>query len=137
MLIGGALAVAAAAGTAFWQSRPADDGSAPDAPVALVQVRVPELTPLEKEGQAVFQANCAVCHGDLADGRSDLGPPLVHKIYEPGHHGDATFYLAAANGVRAHHWTFGNMPPLKEVSQEDVRKIIAFVRRLQRANGIH
>ncbi len=59
-------------------------------------------------------------------------PPLVHKIYEPGHHADGAFLLAVSRGVRAHHWPFGDMPPVDGVSQEDVQKIVAYVRALQR-----
>lgn len=69
-------------------------------------------------------------------GKQGFGPPLVHKIYEPSHHGDAAFQVAAAQGVRAHHWRFGNMPPQDGVTAGDVTAIIAYVRELQRANGI-
>jgi hypothetical protein len=47
------------------------------------------------------------------------------------------FVLAAQNGVRAHHWTFGDMPAVKGVTQADVLDVIAYVRALQRENGIH
>ena len=86
-------------------------------------------------GEAKFNASCAVCHGQRAAG-TDHGPPLVHKIYEPNHHGDAAFQLAAANGVRAHHWEFGNMPKIENVSTEDVEQIIRYIRWLQRQAGI-
>ena len=29
------------------------------------------------------------------------------------------FQLAVANGVRAHHWKFGDMAPVKEVTPDD------------------
>jgi hypothetical protein len=58
-------------------------------------------------------------------------------IYEPGHHGDESFQRAAAQGVRAHHWRFGNMPPVEGVTRSDVKMIISYVRDLQRATGIH
>lgn len=124
-------------GAAFWLSRHQQASQPSGASGAMVQVRVPDLSAVALEGQALFQGNCAMCHGDLADGRQGLGPPLVHKIYEPGHHADGSFYLAAAQGVRAHHWRFGNMPPVDTVSQDDVGKIVAYVRSLQRANGIY
>jgi hypothetical protein len=38
--------------------------------------------------------------------------------------------------VRAHHWRFGNMPPVDGVNRAEVEKIVAYVRALQRANGI-
>ena len=86
-------------------------------------------------GETVFAANCATCHGENAAG-SNLGPPLIHDIYNPGHHSDQSFYLAAANGTRQHHWTFGDMPPQPQVAREDVAKIIRYIRELQEANGI-
>ena len=86
-------------------------------------------------GEAKFRANCSGCHGEQAAG-TDHGPPLVHKIYEPNHHGDPAFQRAAANGVQAHHWQFGNMPPIPTVTAADVDEIIAYVRWLQRQAGI-
>lgn len=86
-------------------------------------------------GEAKFRANCAACHG--VDGMgTKQGPPLVHKIYEPNHHGDAAFQRAAATGVRAHHWEFGNMPKIETVTPEDVDQIIKYVRWLQQQAGI-
>ena len=98
-------------------------------------INVPQLTASAQAGEALFQENCAACHGRNATG-TDLGPPLVHKIYEPGHHGDMAFQMAAKNGVRAHHWRFGDMPPVPGVSEAEVSKIVTYVRELQRANGI-
>lgn len=104
--------------------------------VALTFPSFPDLTVEERAGQSLFSAACAVCHGDNAAG-SGQGPPLVHRIYEPGHHGDMAFVLAVRRGVRAHHWTFGNMPAVEGLSDEEIQQIIAYVRALQRANGIH
>ncbi len=86
-------------------------------------------------GEAKFNANCSACHGQQGVG-TQQGPPLVHKIYEPNHHGDAAFQLAAANGVRAHHWEFGNMPKIETVTPPEVDQIIQYVRWLQRQAGI-
>lgn len=88
-----------------------------------------------QKGAAKFAGNCAGCHGEAGVGTSQ-GPPLVHKIYEPNHHGDAAFQRAAANGVQAHHWEFGNMPKIEGVTSEDVDQIIQYVRWLQRQAGI-
>ncbi|POF34291.1 c-type cytochrome [Roseibium marinum] len=104
---------------------------------ALVAVTVPALNAETRAGEALFAKNCAVCHGDNAAGRDGFGPPLVHRIYEPGHHGDGAFHLAAARGVRAHHWPFGDMLPVENVRQRDLERIVAYVRALQRANGIN
>ncbi|MHA7774568.1 c-type cytochrome [Roseibium sp. M-1] len=104
---------------------------------ALVAVTVPQLSGDAQAGAALFAENCAACHGDNAAGREGSGPPLVHKIYEPNHHADGAFFMAAARGVRAHHWSFGDMPPVETVGETDVTKIVAYVRALQRANGIN
>jgi cytochrome c len=96
----------------------------------------PAAVPAEfKKGEASFNANCARCHGERGVGTSN-GPPLAHKIYEPNHHGDAAFQRAAALGVRAHHWQFGDMPRISTVTSADVDEIIKYVRWLQRQAGI-
>lgn len=105
--------------------------------VPLVEVTVPPLSGEASAGEALFNANCASCHGKNAAGQDGVAPPLVHVIYEPNHHGDAAFHVAAQRGVRAHHWPFGDMPPVKGVDGNDIDKIVAYVRSLQRANGIH
>lgn len=122
---------------------PAPDADAPtsgpgDAPrEAMVSVTLPaELTQSAQTGKQIFEAKCVVCHGENAAGQEGVAPPLVHKIYEPSHHGDMAFLLAVKNGVRAHHWRFGNMPPVEGLTDGEVSMIVAYVRELQRANGI-
>lgn len=92
-------------------------------------------TDLAQEGEAVFEANCAVCHGQGGTGTAQ-GPPLVHQVYEPSHHPDDALRNAVAQGVQPHHWEFGPMPPVPAVDGEDVDAVIAYVRSLQRAAGI-
>ena len=89
----------------------------------------------QDDGAALFAENCARCHGDAGDG-TDMGPPLVHKLYEPGHHPDFSFQRAVKNGVIAHHWDFGDMPPVAGLSEDEVTQIIAYIRGLQREGGI-
>lgn len=93
------------------------------------------LMPNPALGKKLFAANCASCHGADLKG-SDKGPPMLHKVYEPSHHGDVAFQLAAKNGVRAHHWGFGDMKPVPEVTPNDVAHITAFIRAEQRKVGI-
>ncbi len=90
---------------------------------------------LGRDGKTLFDRNCAACHGENASG-TDFGPPLVHDIYNPGHHADEAFVLAARNGVRAHHWPYGDMPPVDGVNEAQARAIATYVRELQAANGI-
>jgi len=103
---------------------------------STVVVNVPVLSVEATQGEKLFLKNCKACHGKNAGG-SRRGPPLIHKIYESGHHGDHAFVLAAKIGVRAHHWKFGDMPPQPQVSEGDVAKIIVYLREVQRANGIN
>jgi mono/diheme cytochrome c family protein len=95
----------------------------------------PGLMPNPTLGKPLFEKNCASCHGERLDG-SDKGPPLVHRIYEPSHHGDIAFQLAVKNGTRAHHWQFGDMLPVPGVTPDDVAHITAYVRMHQRRAGI-
>ena len=118
------LALAVLGGGAWWLFRTTADA-----------VVIPEFSPKAKAGARLFAANCAVCHGANATG-TEQGPPLLHRIYEPGHHPDASFQRAVAQGVMSHHWRFGHMPPVAGLSRKDVAKIIAYVRELQSANGI-
>lgn len=118
---------------AFWFAQ--RQGSDASGEVDLATLAIPELTAEQATGKALFDGSCAACHGANAAG-SDQGPPLVHRIYEPSHHGDMAFVLAARQGVRAHHWRFGDMPAVEGVSDSDVQQITAYVRTLQRANGI-
>lgn len=96
----------------------------------------PALSAEASRGRLHFNQNCAECHGrDAAGGPG--GPPLIHKIYEPSHHGDGAFRLAVQRGVAQHHWQFGNMPAMPDrVSGDQVEEIIVFIRETQRANGI-
>jgi mono/diheme cytochrome c family protein len=104
----------------------------------LANVLLPEaLSQNAKIGKLGFEAKCAACHGMNAAGQEGVAPPLVHKIYEPSHHGDEAFQRAAALGVRRHHWPFGDMPPVEGVTRGDVTMIVAYIRELQRANGIN
>lgn len=94
-------------------------------------------TPAEHQaGKQLYDATCATCHGEAAVGTA-LGPPLVHKFYEPNHHADAAFLLAVQRGVRAHHWRFGDMPPQPGVTPEEAQTITAYIRWLQREAGVY
>ena len=104
---------------------------------AIVSIQLPdELSKVAQIGKLAFQSNCLACHGENAVGQKGVAPPLIHKIYEPSHHGDESFQRAVAVGVRAHHWKFGNMPSIEGLTRGDVKAIIAYVRELQEANGI-
>jgi hypothetical protein len=86
-------------------------------------------------GMSKYISNCSACHGKWGHGTKS-GPPLLHPYYKPSHHNDAAFYRAALKGVRAHHWNFGDMPPVKGIKKHDLDSIVPFIRWLQRANGV-
>ena len=98
-------------------------------------ILVPKLSDEANAGKIAFDQTCAACHGTNGVG-TDKGPPLVHNVYNPGHHGDAAFYNAVNRGSRQHHWQFGNMPPQPNVTDRQIAAIIRYVRELQEANGI-
>ena len=94
-----------------------------------------ELSAAAEKGRLAFNQDCAICHGRDAKG-GEGGPPLIHKIYEPSHHADGAFRLAVSQGVRQHHWQFGDMPAQPQVAAEDVETIIVYIREAQRAAGV-
>lgn len=94
--------IAAIAGGSFFvltdgRNTPAGTGR------ALVEVTVPDLSPLAQQGAEAFGTHCIACHGANAAGVDGAGPPLVHKIYEPSHHDDMAIALAPIRGVQQHH----------------------------------
>ena len=138
-----ALVAAAAAGWYIMQTNISRTGSQTGESIplpagALATVKLPaSFTEQEQIGGRAYDAVCAACHGPNGQGRDGVAPPLVHKIYEPSHHSDMAFVLAAQNGVRAHHWKFGNMPAVEGVTRSDILAIVTYIRALQRANGIN
>jgi len=109
--------------------------AAPLVNAETIQVKLPKLSSEAQTGGQIFMGSCAECHGMVAGG-TDKGPPLIHKYYEPNHHGDFAFFRAVKQGIKAHHWPYGDMPPQPNVSEVDVELIIKFVREVQRENGI-
>ena len=85
-------------------------------------------------GEPLYQASCATCHGDNLRGTA-VGPSHLSIVYEPNHHGDAAFYFAARDGVKQHHWPFGDMAPVPGLSDKDLEAIVAYVRENQRIFG--
>ena len=138
LLIGASAVVAVAA---YFQLKPAPLGdeatSASAEGDALVSITLPPIEGNALIGQRVFENACVACHGVNATGIDGAGPPLIHVIYETNHHADESFQRAVANGVRSHHWQFGDMPPVAGVTRGDVAMVIAYIREIQRANGIN
>ena len=123
-----ALTVAAIAGLAFVHTLAAqqlDPGS----------IKTPEMLPELNVGKMNYDVYCASCHGANAAG-TEKGPTFLHRVYHPGHHGDAAFLTAPKQGARAHHWQFGDMKPVEGVTDAQLETIVTYVRALQKANGL-
>ncbi|MBL4629510.1 MAG: c-type cytochrome [Roseicyclus sp.] len=130
------------AAVAYWLfvggSDPQSQEATPESGGSLADVIVPDtFTTNAQLGEQVYTAVCAECHGANAAGIGGVAPPLVHAIYRPSHHGDEAFQVAASVGVRAHHWPFGNMPPVEGLTRGDVAMVVTYIRELQEANGIN
>lgn len=98
-------------------------------------VVLPEMTPRLNMGKMSYELFCAACHGVNTAG-TDKGPTFLHRVYHPGHHGDGAFFAAPKQGVRAHHWPFGDMPPVEGVTDAHLQAILEYVRAMQKANGV-
>ena len=86
-------------------------------------------------GAELYKQECFSCHGELEKG-TEAGPPLLHKVYRPSHHGDVAFLMAVKRGVRQHHWLFGDMPPIEGLETADISDITAFIREKQKEAGL-
>ena len=89
---------------------------------------------LVAEGEGLYQARCAACHGSDLRGTA-VGPSQLSVVYQPGHHSDESYMSAVFNGVPAHHWDFGDMAPVVGVTEDDMVRIVAYIRENQRIEG--
>lgn len=86
-------------------------------------------------GQQLFTMNCVACHGTGATGTAN-GPPLVHPLYEPGTFPDRAIADATRNGAPQRHWSYGRMPGIGGLSDQDLADLIAYIRQLQADAGL-
>lgn len=99
-----------------------DDSSAPVVPAG------------SGNGAALYQSNCASCHGADLRG-TDKGPSHLSIVYEPNHHGDDAFRSAVMNGAQQHHWNFGDMAAIPGLDDAEVDAIIGYIRSEQERQG--
>ncbi len=97
-------------------------------------VGAPVSIPEGADGAAVYQARCASCHGEDLRG-TDKGPSQLSIVYEPNHHNDDAYRWAIRNGVVQHHWEFGNMPAVADITDEQIELVIDFIRTQQETLG--
>ncbi len=95
----------------------------------------PQMTGQLNLGKLAYDRFCAECHGVNATG-SDKGPTFINRVYHPGHHADGAFFIAPKQGARQHHWKFGNMKKVEGVTDAQLKNIVAYVRAVQKANGL-
>jgi len=81
-----------------------------------------------------YRTFCAACHGIDLRGTT-LGPSFLSIVYEPNHHADFAFVSAAKNGVVAHHWGFGDMPAVPQITDQEITAVTAYVRSIQDSEG--
>ena len=111
------------------------DGAPRDPMTGKTEFDIPTQDPqLVAEGEILYKASCAACHGSDLLGTA-VGSPHLSVIYNPEHHGDGSFALAVINGVKAHHFEFGDMPPIPTVTEDDFTRILAYIRETQRTEG--
>lgn len=95
------VAITAAAGWYWAEGRATQEPAVVVAPgtssaAPMVEVMLPaEFSAQAGQGETYYNAVCASCHGANAAGQDGIAPPLVHRIYEPSHHGDAALSTAA------------------------------------------
>jgi mono/diheme cytochrome c family protein len=99
-----------------------DNSAAPTAPVE------------SSDGAALYESNCASCHGADLRG-TDKGPSHLSIVYEPNHHGDDAFRSAVVIGAQQHHWNFGDMAAIPRLDDAHIDAIIDFVRSEQERQG--
>jgi len=86
------------------------------------------------DGAAVFAARCASCHGEDLRG-TDQGPSQLSIVYEPNHHSDVSYRAAIRNGVAQHHWNFGDMDPVDDITDDQIERVITYIRSQQQLQG--
>lgn len=93
----------------------------------------PDTGPVD--GAALVARSCAACHGpDLAG--TAVGPSLLIDLYGPAQLTDQAIVDAIRDGVPPQRFSFGPMPMIAGLDDDEVAAIVAHVRALQAAAGI-
>lgn len=106
----------------------------PEARRAALHLPPPGFKADAAQGKDLFLANCSACHGNNAKG-TEQGPALISKVYRPAHHADFAVHMAVRDGVRAHHWDFGDMPAVPQITPEQTAHVIAYIRQDRQKQG--
>jgi len=87
-------------------------------------------------GEELFTRNCVACHGAGAMGTAN-GPPLVHELYREEIFADDRIADATRNGAPQRNWSFGRMPGIGGLSNDDVADLVAYIRQVQDEAGLN
>lgn len=90
---------------------------------------------LVARGRQVYAGTCATCHGDALKG-SSMAPSLLQAPFAPDQTPDSAFANAIQNGVPQKRFAKGPMPAQPSVAPKDIPAVVAYVRSVQRDNGI-
>lgn len=104
----------------------------PEARLKAMHLPNPAYRPDAEKGGPLFVRFCQSCHGVDARG-TEQGPALAEPIYREKRHADLAFHLAVGQGVKSHHWPYGDMPPVQGISPEQTADVIAWIRRQQKS----
>ena len=87
-------------------------------------------------GEQRYAQRCAMCHGaDLRGSR--IGPSHLSSVFGPEQTTDAMFADAIRNGGRSGRFPqYDAMPAVPGLSNHEITSIIAYVRSVQRAQGL-
>ena len=102
----------------------------PEARRAALHLPPPGFKGEAAQGSKLFVTNCSSCHGNSALGTAQ-GPALINNVYRPAHHADFAVHMAVRDGVRQHHWNFGDMPAIPQITPEETAHVIAYIRQEQ------
>ncbi len=95
----------------------------------------PSISASVQLGGIAYAEECTGCHGRTARG-TERGPNLIHADYGPARRSDAQFRRALSEGKLARRAGYEDMPPVKDRSERHLNRLVAFLRDVQRANGI-
>lgn len=87
-------------------------------------------------GEELFTLNCVACHGTGAMGTAN-GPPLVHELYRKEIFGDERIADATRNGASQRNWSYGRMPGIGGLDDDDLSDLVAYIRQVQDEAGIN
>ncbi|MEP7270161.1 MAG: cytochrome c [Acidobacteriota bacterium] len=104
--------------------------------VAPAQTAAPAQTVAPSPtGKALYEVNCAICHGPAGDGDGPVGENMTPKASRLNDsviasRSDDSIFTSIKNGVmRDGRQT---MPPAKDLSAEQISQVVTYIRTLQK-----